>query len=215
MDMKKPCFALPIVAFCAAVTLTACSAQAAAPSPAPQPTAAPTATSALPAPVPKPVVASGVGEDVLKNGQYELPEAGKVQLSDGKFAQQTGEGATQANQVFYVQSARGDLNGDGVEDAVVILALNTGGSGTFMYLVPVVMVQGTAQQYGADLLGDRTRIETLAIADGQIALSMASFGPKDPMCCPSQKADRIYVVRTGSLVLLGETVVPPTPTPQG
>jgi len=159
------------------------------------------------------VVASGVGEDALKNGTYQIKDIGPAQLSGGKYEQKTGDGATQVNRVTYVQSARGDLNGDGVEDAAVVLALNTGGSGTFVYLLPVIMVDGSAQQYGLDLLGDRVRIESLSVADGKIALQMLSFGPNDPMCCPSQKAERTYVVQpAGSLVLLDETAILASPT---
>lgn len=158
-----------------------------------------------------PLVAADVSEAALKNGAYELRDLGKVQLSNGQYKQQAGSGSTQANQVAFVSSATGDLNGDGAQDAAVVLAAQTGGTGSFYSLV-AVLSDGGARQAGTDFLGDRIRLQSLTIEQGQVVVRMLVAGPKDPLCCPSTKVARTYGLRSGSLVLLSETVEAPTPT---
>lgn len=165
---------------------------------------APTSTAIPPTPTTAPVVK--LDEAMLKNASYELLDLGKMQLVEGKYEKKQGEGSTQRFTVGYMQSAFGDLNGNGVEDAVVTLWANTGGSGVFEYLIAMINENGAPKQIGIDFLGDRVKIEKLVVEGQQIIVSMLSQGPNDPSCCPTQKALRVYAVRNGSLVLLSETV---------
>ena len=67
-----------------------------------------------------------------------LPETnGRFKLSNGVF-EKSSENPPVRVSINLVQNAAGDLNGDGIEDAAVILAVNTGGSGTFIHLVGVL-----------------------------------------------------------------------------
>lgn len=172
--------------------------------PAPSGESAPVAT-------PMVAIAPQISEEALRGGEYELRDLGVVRLTDGLYEHPYGEGATQKDSVAFVASACGDLNGDGADDAAVVLAASTGGTGSFYTIVAAVDVEGQALQAGADYLGDRVRIEGLEVADGQIVVNMLVAGPQDPMCCPSQKVVRTYALRSGSLVLESETIAAPTP----
>jgi len=190
-----------------ATALAACStssepgpnAQATALSPTQEPTG-----TAVPSPV-------AFSENELKNARYTLPDIGEVQLKDGHFEQKYGEGATQLNQVDFQDMALGDLNEDGAPDAAVILAVNTGGSGVFIYLAAVLNQGGNPVQAAVEQLGDRVQINALDISQGQIELNFLGFGPNDPMCCPSQVTNRTYVLQNGGLKMVSESSATATP----
>ncbi|MCX6027860.1 MAG: YbaY family lipoprotein [Chloroflexi bacterium] len=138
--------------------------------------------------------ASSAWEETLRNGRYELPgmEVGVFQLKDGKVELRYGEGASQVYRVELIATATGDLTADGQADAVVVLAWNGGGSGTFYNLVAVGNQGGTLQQVAVEPLGDRIQVKALKIQDGKISVDMLTHGAKDPACCPTQREMRTY-----------------------
>jgi heat shock protein HslJ len=158
------------------------------------------ATSAATLP-PKQVVLT---EAVLQNLSYTLPDIGDAQLKDGRFEEKYGEGETQVNQVGFLQSTTGDLNGDGAADAVVILWANTGGSGVFSYIAGVIDQNGKAQPTKAIALGDRVKVQGLLVKDGQIELQTLEPGPNDPQCCPSQLVARQLKLNGDTLIVTNE-----------
>ncbi|HEY0660017.1 MAG TPA: hypothetical protein VGD21_01640 [Lysobacter sp.] len=62
----------------------------------------------------------------------------------------------------------GDLDGDGREDAAVLLANDPGGSGTFVYLAAVIPGPKGQQGTNAVLLGDRIGTPELSIDNGVV-----------------------------------------------
>ncbi|MCU0503113.1 MAG: Gmad2 immunoglobulin-like domain-containing protein, partial [Anaerolineae bacterium] len=141
--------------------------------------------------------------DQLKNGTYlsEYVPAGKVTLKNGKFEQSTGAGATQKVVVSMIEPvALGDLNGDKVSDAAVILATNTGGSGIFYDLHAVLNEGGKPVDVSSVPLGDRVQIRSLTITDGVIVVSMITHGQNDPLCCPTLPVTQSYKLQGGKLV---------------
>jgi heat shock protein HslJ len=56
-------------------------------------------------------------------------------------------------------------------------------------------------------LGDRAKIRSLAIQDGQIALEMVTHGPDDPMCCPTQIVRNTYALEGDELVEKSSEVI--------
>jgi len=88
--------------------------------------------------------------------------------------------------------ATGDLDGDGVPDAAVILAANTGGSGTFETVNVVLNKKGRPQHAAIGFLGDRVKINSIAIVEGEIEVDMVVHAPADPMCCPTQEEVRRF-----------------------
>ncbi len=202
------------------VLMAACAAQPQATGttlPATQPPADTTQPTTLPAPAATATSIPGLSEDVLKNATYasldaESPEyqgGGTMQLVDGGYTIKDPSGTLPDYQVTYLQSASGDLNGDGVPDAVVVLAANPGGSGTFVYLLPAINQDGKVENTSSTFLGDRVQIQSLTIADGAVHLDMLVAGPDDPLCCPSQPASQTYVLKDGRLLTQAEAAVAP------
>jgi heat shock protein HslJ len=151
----------------------------------------------------------GLTEDTLKNAEYGGIYEEAVQLIDGRYE---GEpfvegGASRPTVTFIDPYAFGDLDGDGVEDAAVLLAENSGGSGTFIYLAAVLNRNGNPQNTATQLLGDRVQVNSLSIEDGEIIVDVITHGPDDPMCCPTQQVVQTYELRDNELVQTSEEVI--------
>lgn len=87
--------------------------------------------------------------------------------------------------------ALGDLNADGVDDAVVITAESMGGSGSFYSLIALVNENGTYVQKGSAFIDDRPLIHSLVILDGEIILEVTVHGLNDAMVSPTVNLIRI------------------------
>lgn len=159
-------------------------------------TATPTEEETLVAsPSPLPQITSTpvpLSRSVLENLAYTLPgfvdrEPFSFQLKDGVF--QNGEDPVAIDFIMARLGddiAYGDLNGDDLPDAAVILAVNYGGTGVFVWVVAVLNQNGKAEQAAAFLIDDRPVIEQLSIENGRILLEALVHGPADPGCCPNQ-----------------------------
>jgi len=84
--------------------------------------------------------------------------------------------------------AAGDLDGDGVDEAVVPLLYTSGGTGGFRYLAVASRTPTGVRQRALTELGDRIQIRSLTIDAGRIRLETVEHGPEDPMCCPTLAA---------------------------
>ncbi len=82
--------------------------------------------------------------------------------------------------------AYGELNGEPA--AAVVLVSNSGGSGTFYDLAVVVERDGEPVNVAVTLLGDRVRIDSLAVEEGRIVVDLVTQGPGEPFCCPHPTA---------------------------
>ncbi len=95
--------------------------------------------------------------------------------------------------------ARGDLDGDGREEAVVVLHHWTGGSGVFVHLAVVTQRNGKAMNVATALLGDRIRVSSLRIDQQSIVADLVVAGPNDPSCCPSLQQRRSWKLKGDKL----------------
>ena len=128
---------------------------------------------------------------VILNSNYRSPDWGEFQLEDGVYyrtpptTQESPEIYTTHIQepVFY-----GDINRDGLEDALVILNTQNGGSGHFIELAALLNQNGSAYNVSTVYLGDRVVVESGKVENGTIVLNMRVQGPNDGLCCPSQSA---------------------------
>ncbi len=173
------------------LTLAACASQ---PTPAPVSTDAP-APSALPSLDADDVRNALVSLSTL-TGETPIP----YQLTDGKYQPDAG-GAGDASIFLLAPMAFGDLNNDGAGDAVVLVAENYGGTGTFVSLVVFLNKDGQPVQTAVTPIDDRPAIQGLSIAAGQIALDATIHSFEDPMCCPTLETTRHYELRDSALVL--------------
>jgi len=94
-----------------------------------------------------------------------------------------------------------DLDGDGIDDAAVLLAESSGGSGVFTYLAVVSCRDGRAVNIGTLGLGDRSTIRSMAGREGAIVVEFVAAGPGEPLCCPTRKVRNRYRLRDGNLLL--------------
>jgi hypothetical protein len=98
-----------------------------------------------------------------KNAEYVI-DGQKIKLIDGvSEVPTTPDSATKIVTRYFGNEVRHDLNDDGREDVVFLVTQNTGGSGTFYYVVAAL---NTADGYvGSDavLLGDRIAPQTTEI----------------------------------------------------
>ena len=94
-----------------------------------------------------------------------------------------------------------DLDGDGIDDAAVLLAESSGGSGAFTWLAVVSCRDGRAVNTGTIGLGDRVMIRSLGGQEGSIVVEFVAAGPGEPLCCPTRNVRNRYRLRDGNLLL--------------
>jgi heat shock protein HslJ len=152
----------------------------------------------------QPVVGEGaLTLEALQNAVYQGIYDEPVQLTDGRYE---GEpfvpgGASRPTVVLHPEVyAFGDLNGDGADDAAVILIESSGGSGSFIYLAAVINEGGVPVNVATHLVGDREQVQAISIEEGEITLDMVAHGPDDPMCCPTQEVTKVYQLQDDQLV---------------
>ena len=97
----------------------------------------------------------------------------------------------------------GDLDGDGVDDAVVLLTRSNGGTATWTYLAVVARESGTLRNLATVALGDRVQIRSARIADGTLSVSTVRAGPHDAACCPGELGEQQWALVGGRLVAQG------------
>ncbi len=127
-------------------------------------------------------------------------EGRSVALHDGlAVLEQGGDGATKILVKIFGTPVRGDLDDDGVEDAVLLLVVDSGGSGTFYYLAVAYNRGGTFSGGEAIFLGDRIAPQRLSIRYGLIVVDFAERLPEEAMSVrPSQGVSRCLLsTKTG------------------
>jgi heat shock protein HslJ len=150
-----------------------------------------------------PVAASSIPVEALKNATYSGIYDAPVKLTNGLYeGEPFVKGDASHPLVEYVDGAElfGDLDGDGVDDAVIFLHESSGGSGTFTYVAAQLNRDGKPLDAGAVVIEDRIGVKSAAIADGQIALEIITQGPGDVACCSTHKAHKTYALQAGRLV---------------
>jgi uncharacterized membrane protein len=149
--------------------------------------------------------------DHLKKATYRGILDDPVTLVEGRYEGEPFEpGASSRPVVRLVPGmvSTGDLTGDGKDEAVVVLAHNSGGSGVFMYLAVMQQTRGGPDNIATVHLGDRVKVIDIEISDGKIRLQLVQHGPKDPMCCPTLQVNREWSLHGNQLV---ETKQPAKP----
>ena len=126
-----------------------------------------------------------------------------VTLADGRYEGESfvaGGASRPVVRLVPGMTATGDLTGDGIEEAAVVLAHNAGGSGVFMYLAVMQATSAGPHNIATVKLGDRVKVISAAIEEGRIRAQLVEHAPDDPMCCPTRQAERAWLLEGNDLV---------------
>lgn len=129
----------------------------------------------------------------IKNAAVIVPSistSGTLQLVDGAFANATTGASVR---LADVPVAMGDLSGDGVADAVVVLDVSLGEDLRSTDLVVLQNQNGTPVATSATRLGAPAEVQRMYVDRGAIWIDMLTAGPLDDVCCPSIPMERIFV----------------------
>jgi hypothetical protein len=145
----------------------------------------------------------------LRYPASELP-GGWVKLHAGEWRDSVS--TDNVREAYLTMVAHGDLNGDTLRDAAVILYTDPGATGKFFDIVPVIAsttkqpdVLGGTVGHGA-FIGDRVRPESLWVDGHRVWLRLLTHGKDDGLCCPTEWQQRTYRLVKDSLKL--ETTIP-------
>ena len=144
---------------------------------------------------------SAVNENDLENAEYSSLSMykGKVKLSRGLYRVKAAKGsATETivaltNHIAFGKSANR-------EGSAAILVTNNGGSGFFYDLAFMVKEKGKQRNIATTALGDRVKIKSLSIENGNIIVHMVKHTKKDPICCPTLDVTQKYTLKDNKLV---------------
>lgn len=115
-----------------------------------------------------------------KNATY-LIEGSFVTLADGIFEVEIAPGsASKITTRYFGNEAIGDLNNDGKSDVAFLLTQDTGGSGTFFYIVVALQTAAGTEGTNAIFLGDRIAPQNTVIENGRITINYADRNPGEP-----------------------------------
>ncbi|HSL42127.1 MAG TPA: Gmad2 immunoglobulin-like domain-containing protein [Anaerolineales bacterium] len=131
----------------------------------------------------------------LRSADYQLGATDSlqvVQFTDGKFEQGTPGSDDYLSITATEFVAVGDLNGDGTDEAAMLVSENYGGTGVFVFLAVYADVDGTLTFQASTIVDDRPQLNALAIENGEIFLDAVIHGPDEPMCCPTLRTTRHY-----------------------
>jgi heat shock protein HslJ len=140
----------------------------------------------------------------LKNTTYTGLETdtGPVTLKDGRWeGKPFVEGGASRPTVTLMRDFRltGDLDGDGSDEAAVLLAEDSGGSGTFYYLAVVARRNGKLHNVATQGIGDRLQLRDAEIEGKRIVLELVQAGPRDAACCPGDLVRRAWTLSPAGL----------------
>jgi heat shock protein HslJ len=134
-----------------------------------------------------------------------IGKSGTVKLADGRYENPPARRAVTMARGFRVT---GDLDGDGRDEAVVLLAESTGGSGTYNYLAVAGVRSGSVVNVATTALGDRVQVRDARIESRRLVADVLRAGPHDAMCCPGELATEAWELKGAKLIAVGSGVKP-------
>jgi heat shock protein HslJ len=138
----------------------------------------------------------------LKNATYNGIGEQPVTLSQGRWeGAPYEEGGASRPAVGLVDDflLRGDLDADGKNELVVMLWQSSAGTGSNEYIAVMKPGNGGYVNLATALLGDRVKLRSGRIESGHIVLDVLQAGGDDPMCCPTELAERTWRLDDGQL----------------
>ena len=143
----------------------------------------------------------GVSLDTFADMAVVSPQTRQtIQLSGGSYVGGDVDGGILAAGLL-PQAAFGDLNGDGMDDAALLLSENMGESGVFVSLIVMLNSGDGFSQAGSEKVDDRPLINSVSIENGRIVLDAVIHAVDDSMAEPTMKVIEEYAVDNDQLVL--------------
>jgi hypothetical protein len=139
-------------------------------------------------------IASSVPFADPMNTSYTI-EGQKVRLIDGRHETEAAPGsAAKIKTKVFGEPAKGDLDGDGDEDAALFIQQAPGGSGIFYYVAAALDRKGTYRGTNGVLLGDRIAPQTIQIRNGVVVANYADRRLGEPMAIPPSLGKTKYLI---------------------
>lgn len=129
-------------------------------------------------------------------------EDGEVTLVDGKATTNLiPESAINTETTLVSDPVYGDVNGDKKNDAVILLAQSSGGSGVFVHLAAYVSGNVAYKGSNAIFIGDRISPQAITINNtGLITLTYLDRGEDEPMAAaPTIAKSKTFTYKSGQL----------------
>jgi hypothetical protein len=139
-----------------------------------------------------------------QNRTYVLDELGPVPVRNGEGTLQTVVDGSDGGDGSYsvARPVFADVNGDGVEDAIVSSVMSTGGTGRFSEVRIYTMRAGKVAELAMIPGGDRGDggIRRVAVDGGAVIVERNVLAEGDGACCASQARRERWVWRSGEIV---------------
>jgi heat shock protein HslJ len=133
----------------------------------------------------------------LENATYSGIEDDPVSLINGYWqGKPFVEGGSARPSVGLLKDVHlaSDLDGDGKQEAVVILWQNSGGTGSYSHIAIMTGTDNAISNMDTALIGDRIKLRRWQVTDGKIVLDVLQAGENDAMCCPGTLATRTWTL---------------------
>ena len=131
----------------------------------------------------------------LRNAAYPLPEANGslIQFTDGKFRGPVVLGSLEEIRFIILDRVgRGDLDGDGVEDAALLMVKDPTGDKPEYTLWAVINQGGAPDPRGVVLLGEKVQVGGMTIEALKIYVEVVRPGPQDIVGMPTRRITESY-----------------------
>src|SRR5262245_12063578 len=138
----------------------------------------------------------------IKNASYSGIEGlkGTVKLVEGKWkGRPYKKGSASRPVVNLIGDFRitGDLDGDGTDEAVVLLNYAPGGTGQLLHLAVMARNKDNVKNVATTLIGDRVQIRDVRIEKQRLLVDVVRSGPKDAKCCPGEVTTLGWTLESG------------------
>lgn len=136
----------------------------------------------------------------LRNATYQvgLNEPITATLTNGQYLEPANSLTISLGDLI----AYSDLTNNGLDEAVLFLMSNYGGTGRFYDLVVMSEQDGVPTQLASAPLGDRVQLRSISVKQGFVVVDMVEAGPDDAACCPTQEVVKVFGLKDGQLVEL-------------
>ena len=136
----------------------------------------------------------------ISNATYThsaLEEGEEITLRDGVYKYARPDGTKRIHATLLPEWTQGNVDSDGEDESVVILAVNTGGSGVFLDLVVIDWENGKPKKMLTLPLGDRPKVRDIEVKEEIIYLQLTIHAETDGLCCPTKEVTVRYRVNQG------------------